>query len=143
MIAVALVTSPGFRWMRGMSNTAGGLAYEGVDRDDEDGPAFVRWAARHRISDYMLPDGEVPDLNDPATIGCLLFLAREAYDDPTLVPHSDGLLWVVTIYDYKTGTEMVVAEEYSEGEALAVAILAKHDARWLGPDGDMIRNRLS
>ena len=29
-----------------------------------------------------MPEGELPDLSDPATLGCLLALVREAWDDP-------------------------------------------------------------
>lgn len=38
------------------------------------------------LEEVMLsePDDPLPDLTDPATLGCLLALVREAYDDPTL-----------------------------------------------------------
>jgi hypothetical protein len=48
---------------------------------------MVRWARRHGITDYDYVDPDaVPDFDDDATRGCLLSLAREAWDDPTLTP---------------------------------------------------------
>ena len=53
-----------------------------------------------RIEDDMLP-GEiqisVPDLSDPATLGCLLALVREAWEDPcicTAVDNTGAGWWV-------------------------------------------------
>jgi hypothetical protein len=111
-----------------------------VDAGDGEYPAMpgvqLRCGSSFRGTDAR------PDLADPATIGCLLALVRAAYDDPTLVPHSDGKLWAVVIYDAVTGSEVTVSEEYGEGEALAVALLAKSDPRWLVPHGEFVRVRL-
>ena len=44
--------------------------------------------------DWM-PEGALPDLSDPATLGCLLALVREAYDLPRLALVCCGGRWRV------------------------------------------------
>lgn len=63
-----------WRWMSGMSTD--GMTV--VDAD-ETGICVVRKGTRQH---YWAPDLALPDLADPATLGCLLALAREAWDDP-------------------------------------------------------------
>lgn len=50
-----------WRWMGGMFD-----------------PVEERWITR------SIYPGTIPDLSDPATLGCLLALVREAYGDPSL-----------------------------------------------------------
>ena len=86
----ALVRAPAWRWMPGMRGS------------DDAGRAFrVRTALTSKhdgIVDYepcpytfggmtrqlLRPVASRPDLTDPATLGCMLALAREAWSDPTL-----------------------------------------------------------
>jgi hypothetical protein len=68
MIALArrAVACPKWRWMPGMKLTAG-----------------------LRLSESLVPftfPVDLPDLNDPATLGCLLALVREAWGEPTYLP---------------------------------------------------------
>jgi hypothetical protein len=89
-----------WRWMNGMQigttehmlslDAKGGIpTHYGVGRilgitsgqpDVRDGTPIVRmysnWTVAHR------EDGPLPDLTDPATLGCLLHLVREAWSDP-------------------------------------------------------------
>lgn len=74
--------------------------------------------------------GAVPDLTDPATRGCLLDLARTAWDRPSLHAYleppyrngfPDGPGWRVNIYDAKGALALFRAS--TEGEVLALAIL--------------------
>lgn len=127
-LAQRAVACKGWRWMPGM------LATDGVSlacRVYNDG-LVLRWATN--IPDWPLHsvDGNedfLPDLSDPATLGCLLALVREAWGGPALSvtagytkdrkvewevehPHPDSLpeaLW--TYFD-------------SEAEALVAALEA-------------------
>lgn len=68
----------------------------------------------------------VPDLDDPATIGCLLRLVREVLGDPVAcVEHLDGLdgwgrPWRVTTHVISTGSAT------TEAEALVIALERSH-----------------
>ena len=64
-LARRAVESHRWRWMPGMLRLDG-------------------YRACHRIVPRALnPAEDVPDLTDPATLGCLLALVREAYRDPS------------------------------------------------------------
>ena len=131
-IAVAreLVKARGFRWVAGM------LAVDlqpqvwdsiriGAARVDEDGDR-PGWSYGHAW--YPL-DTPVPDLADPATLGCLLALTREVWGQPDLYVMREGATWGVHYPDGSYGhdsSETVAGlwDEPSEGIALARAIIA-------------------
>ena len=95
-----LVRCRGWRWMPGMADLWGGRVREGDGID--------------RIQ-------ALPDLTDPATLGCLLALVRDAWGDPYLCCvgdretgwRLDGYAAVEDIHSYS-----------SEAEALFVALRA-------------------
>jgi hypothetical protein len=101
-----LVACKGFRPMRGMLDMHGRTW---------DASLLWRWSS----------DVDVPDLRDPATLGCVLALVREAYDCSTCfamwdeseedwslnVPHEGGGSYIESIAD-------------SEAEALVAALEA-------------------
>jgi len=72
-LAKRLVACKYFRWMPGMS--VNGMVV--VDAD-ESGLAVVR---KGIVQDWGL-EYSYPDLTDPATLGCLLALVREAWGRP-------------------------------------------------------------
>ena len=83
---------PGWRWM-------GGARWIGVRCDP-----FENLCGRYPDSDrgYRIPHDEpLPDLTDPATLGCLLALVREAWGGADIFGlhyHCDGA-WCVEIND--------------------------------------------
>jgi len=67
-LAKRLVKCKHFRWMDGML----AISFEGG----------CRWHTRQHEQNDNIPESDnIPDLTDPATLGCLLHLAREAWCD--------------------------------------------------------------
>lgn len=106
-----------WRWMAGMLDEDGNrYAWNHLDREvmypyNHDGS--FRWGY-----DPSAP----PDLTDPATLGCLLALVREAWGDPSICtaarPIAGGrYAWWTT---GKSNTE----EHHTEAEALVAALEA-------------------
>jgi len=92
------VACKGWRWMPGMAYLHRGFTYRigsvvGSSYDDEC----------------------IPDLDDPATLGCLLHIVREAWGDRTIVVSWSGVCWVCDIHSNAGG---------SEAEALVAALEA-------------------
>ena len=65
------------------------------------------------------PD-ELPDLSSPATLGCLLALARDAYGDPSFVVRCVAGLW----YEESNRRALVARGSDTEAEALVAALEA-------------------
>lgn len=76
---------------------------------------FPRRAAR--IPAVFTTDIDVPDLSDPATLGCLLHLVREVVPDATT--QIDGDKWWIAARD---GDQ--IADGNTEAEALVAALEA-------------------
>ncbi len=96
-LAKRAVACKGWRWMPGMRTTEGMRTIHDP-RLWPDRPCAIRegtWvdtAVPRPLGDHL------PDLTDPATLGCLLALVREARGEPTYLPtcldvHDEA--WVV------------------------------------------------
>lgn len=109
-LARRAVACRGWRWMHGMSNSSG----EVIDCVDvETGKAYYgEWDADMNA---------LPNLTDPATLGCLLALVREAYGDHRLACVPWRLHWAVDRVWRRNGH---LAEGATEAEALVAALEA-------------------
>ena len=82
LIALArrAVACKGWRWMPGMLTSNGGRVFA----VDEDGSCRLDFGAEE-VPFWCTPETMrkmTPDLSDPATLGCLLALVREAWESP-------------------------------------------------------------
>ena len=123
-LARRVVACPRWRWMPGMRLECGDILLWSDDQHWHccgDNQNWIRW--RHdRIG--QAERGSLPDLTDPATLGCLLALVREAWKSPVAqVSPSlpDGYLWTCYINDE---AEDRLFREKTEAEALVAALEA-------------------
>jgi hypothetical protein len=101
-LAEYAVTLPDWRWMRGM-----------VDSHDEIVKADI-------ASAYWKTPDLLPDLKDPATVGCVMAMVRKKYGKHAFVRYS------VSFDEWCVGTsaDILVEEMPTEAHAL-IAALAK------------------
>ena len=120
-----LMKSPHFRWMPGMRDDSGrrvncpGHYPSGVNDGDD----------RMRPNVSALAHDARPDIEDHATKGCLLALARESWGDPALsaawvVARDGGLLWLIC----SRSSYVVDGYHDTEAEAIIAAILSAPEA---------------
>lgn len=95
-----------------------------LDMRDDDGMQMVS-ASEYPYDDDGVPEyrwadlTHVPDLTDPATLGCLLALVRKAWNDPQMCTYGRGL------WDVVSKSEQIVTQDWeSEAEALVAALEA-------------------
>jgi hypothetical protein len=103
------VACKGWRWLRGM-----------LRQDDYryiGSGAWARWSDVHSLTTALHAPGQLPDLSDPATLGCLLALVREAGGDSKTCarPDLEDDVWYVV-------TRSGLAFAASEAEALVSAL---------------------
>ena len=78
-----------WRWMPGMLSDKGLRVF----RRDDDGYVVGYYANQEYISQCV--PGSLPDLTDPATLGCLLALVREAWGPEATVSVNISSFWAV------------------------------------------------
>lgn len=107
-LAKCAVACKGWRWQSGMEAVRRGRVMDVVEHEGE---TLARALVRDRSSAYMngsvnlmwtaVTSSWLPDLTDPATVGCLLALVREAHNDPMLFAFPDAFpdRWTVVNVD--------------------------------------------
>lgn len=124
-LAKRAVACKGWRWMPGMRDM-GGNVYLGQYANHHDRHGWCRFDRGQWI--WGVDDFGLPDITDPATLGCLLHLVREAWDDEC------ASVWI----DYRTGMAQWMARGchhgvwrpsdadgyYGDAEALVAALEA-------------------
>ena len=136
-LARRAIACKGWRWMPGMLTQNGSRIYDVVDSDYCYGDADCHeWQNEHgwginrcdyhngrpladTSSGHLWLDLMLPNFNDPATLGCLLELVREAFGDPRIYTRTDpeDLLWYVV-------TDVGAAWSTMEAGALVAALEA-------------------
>ena len=120
-LAQRLVKHPAFKWSAGMRaidkdghrwRILANIGCPGHHAQGEEHAGYT--SGWETIADLL---GAVPDLTDPATVGCLLALAREVLGDSRLCVAPVLYTWQWTIFP---GDHPLAP---TEGEALALAIL--------------------
>ena len=109
---------PAFRWVDGMRAMWFERGWRVVATDSTGALALhdgTEIQARH-----------VPDLRNPATLGALLWLVREAHNDDRVVAasYAAGLRWVACRGQNTGGGLIIGDEKESEAEALVAALEA-------------------
>ena len=103
----------GWRWMPGMLTDEGRRVMR-VWPDD----LGIKWS--HLLDNRVVRDADaLPDLTDPATLGCLLTLVREAWVQDDLVAFRFGEQWCTEVTPQE-GLHYVYGA--SEAEALVAAL---------------------
>lgn len=131
-LAKKLVASKHWRWMPGMLTleevvppaiTLGWDPARVISADDGDVPRVITVCERVRD----IHDTALPDLDDPATKGCLLALVREVWGDPGIsvvgvdLKTRDRLAWRLAI----GGRTNTARRQYrTEVQVLVAALLA-------------------
>lgn len=111
MLARRAVACRGFRWVRGMLRHDG-YRYIGSG-------VWARWSDTAAVVTALHMPEQYPDLSDPATVGCLLALVREAWG---ICEVRTGFRWCVVVRLAGGGRRSIYGA--TEAEALVAALEA-------------------
>jgi len=116
------VACKGWRWMAGMLR-GDGFRCTWVDEDERELAAPTWCANGIEWLNRRTGPKDLPDLTDPATLGCLLALVREAWgdDEAYAIPwHDEDGGWTVCVREEDRSVN--VSEGDTEAEALVFAL---------------------
>lgn len=124
-LARRAVACKGFRWMPGMLVVSSAWLHSAryLRTVDHGNCIEHEWSFAWNGGDGgRMPDDAAPDLFDPATLGCLLDLVREAWGNPGIFvrPHRDG--WQV--HEFAGRRILPFGEGNTEPAALVAALEA-------------------
>lgn len=115
------VTCKAWRWMRGMAADDGcSVAME----SDLEGESHS-WSDGLEV--WCDDDLRLPDLTDPATVGCLLALVRDAWGDDgiaTMRAYAPDMAGQWSVYTYRGGRCLPCKRQATEAMALVAALEA-------------------
>ena len=123
-LARRAVACPGWRWLPGMRDAVDGDRVVSVSTRGQ--ALWVRWAKAGEANQRW-PSSRKPDLDDPATLGCLLALVREAWGDESVYARLSGTGGWVCYVRPGGGAGHVGARPFrrtAEAEALVAALEA-------------------
>ena len=111
-----LVACKGFRWLPGMQTDSKFARVVAVD--DHGAPCAAEAGATQDDCHAVWLDGVrvLPDLTDPATLGCLLALVREVWGDPRA--------YIRATFGWELITDYCVGKYPPGGETEAEALVA-------------------
>jgi hypothetical protein len=119
------VACRGWRWMQGMLIADNGAGVRFLWEDDR----YLHGMAAEASGLWMRMNKDrerLPDLTDPATLGCLLALVREAWGDPYLIATKErGSCWIIAIH---LCDAMLVGGRYIRGATEIEALIAALEA---------------
>lgn len=124
-IARRAVACKGWRWMPGMRTEDAMRVIHDPDRWP-DRPCAIREGSWVDTAPPRPLGDDLPDLTDPATLGCVLALVREAWGNDWIstgrMAYLDGSsIWLVTM---SFGTRLGTRQATTEAEALVAALEA-------------------
>jgi hypothetical protein len=116
-LARRAIACPRWRWMPGMVTTYG----QRIARVDADGYTVAYQRGGHL---QMVEADALPDLADPATLGCLLALVRDAWGDDTISMAWAAGGWYVVQRVLRAMEALRWIDTATEAEALVTALEA-------------------
>jgi hypothetical protein len=122
-LARRAVACKGWRWMSGMLR-GDGFRCTWVDEDERELAAPTWCANGIEWKNSRTGSKDLPDLTDPATLGCLLALVREHHKEPRLAVVPTGKGWSVSRVWLRSPHDRVAGVHTLEAEALVAALEA-------------------